>query len=124
MCTLYQRGLLPSAARFFAGSDNWILQEDNDPKHRSKIAKKWKAENGVRVLPWPSMSPDQNPIENIWQIMKMNIRRKKIRTLRSFKAQITNVWNRLNPVLSRKLVDSIQNRITSLVKAEGDYTLY
>ncbi len=69
MCTLYQRGLLPSAAMFITGFDDWPLQEDNDPKHRHKIAKKWKVKNGVRVLPWPSMSPDRNPIENIWQIM-------------------------------------------------------
>ena len=67
MCRIYERGLLPSACKFF-GEDNieWILQEDNDPKHRSKICKKWKEENGVTELPWPSMSPDQNPIENVW----------------------------------------------------------
>jgi len=38
MCTIYQKCLLKSAEKFF-GSDrtSWLLQEDNDPKHRSKL---------------------------------------------------------------------------------------
>ena len=38
MCTIYEKGLLPSAQELFGeGNIEWILQEDNDPKHRSKI---------------------------------------------------------------------------------------
>ena len=52
MCKIYKRGLLPFSTEFF-GADNleWFLQEDNDPKHRSKIARNWKEENGISVLP-------------------------------------------------------------------------
>ena len=35
------------------------------------------------VLYWPSMSPDLAPIENVWQLLKMNLRRKKIGSYRS-----------------------------------------
>ncbi|GBC39996.1 IS630 family transposase [Rhizophagus irregularis DAOM 181602=DAOM 197198] len=41
MCNIYEKGLLPSACEFFGeDSINWILQEDNDPKHRSKSYRK------------------------------------------------------------------------------------
>jgi len=77
LCKIYKRGLLTSAWEFFGeGSVDWYLQEDNDPKHRSKIAKKWKAENHVKVLPWPAYSPDQNPIENVWRLLKIKIQKK------------------------------------------------
>ncbi|GBC00286.1 hypothetical protein RclHR1_03800002 [Rhizophagus clarus] len=79
MCSIYERGLIPSACELFGiNSIDWILQEDNDPKHCSKICKKWKEENEVTVLPWPSMSPDQNPIENVWQLLKIKISKKKL----------------------------------------------
>ncbi|GES99796.1 IS630 family transposase [Rhizophagus clarus] len=59
MCNIYERGLLTSASKFFEAENiEWILQEDNDPKHHSKICKRWKEANEVTVLPWPSMFPD------------------------------------------------------------------
>ncbi|EFN84665.1 Transposable element Tcb1 transposase, partial [Harpegnathos saltator] len=45
-------------------------QKDNDPKHHSRLCSRWKEENGITVLQWPSQSPDANPIENIWSAMK------------------------------------------------------
>jgi len=29
-----------------------------------------------RVLPWPSYSPDLNPIENVWAVLKHNIKKR------------------------------------------------
>ena len=100
------------------------MQEDNDPKHRSKIATKWKDENKINVLQWPSYSPDQNPIENVWSILKIKIAYKDIKTIKGLKAEIKKEWNKLSIEYSKKLVDSMDNRISSLIKEEGDYTLY
>jgi transposase len=68
------------------------------------------------------MSPDLNPIENVWDILKVG--RKKIRTLKGLKSEIKKEWNRLTPELARKLVDSVRNRLSDVIKAEGYYILY
>jgi len=41
---------------------NWIFQQDNDPKQTSKLLKERFSAKNVRVLSWPSQSPDLNPI--------------------------------------------------------------
>ena len=63
LCQVYQKPLLPSAKKLFGpSSTEWILQEVNDSNHCSALALAWKAEHHVTTLPWPSSSPDLNPL--------------------------------------------------------------
>jgi transposase len=56
--------------------------------------------NGIRELPWPSMSPDQNSIENVWSIMKINIRKKNIRTVQGLRKELQTEWRNLSSQLA------------------------
>ena len=53
--------------------DNYIFQEDNDPKHKARVTTNFKNEMEIEVMEWPPQSPDLNPIEEIWAIMKKEI---------------------------------------------------
>ena len=52
--------------RFFQDHDlpsNSVFQDDNAPAPRAAAVLRFKEESNIRSLPWPSRSPDLNPIE-------------------------------------------------------------
>ncbi len=67
--------MLPSADQLFKDAD-FIFQQNMAPAHTAKSTKSWLNEHGVGVLDWPANSPDLN-IENLWDIVKRNIRNKR-----------------------------------------------
>ena len=124
MCKIYQHSLLPSVATLVPKNSDWVLQEDNDPKHTSKVASRWKSENGVCRMSWPAMSPDTNPIESVWAILKSRVASKNPTNLQSLIHCIRKEWKRLPKEYAEKLVYGMLNRVQTLINEAGDYTRY
>ncbi len=68
--------MLPSVDQLFTDAD-FIFQQDLAPAHAAKSTKSWLNDHGVGVLDWPANSPDLNPIENLWSIVKRKMRNKR-----------------------------------------------
>ncbi|XP_073453012.1 uncharacterized protein [Aquarana catesbeiana] len=78
---------LQASARKLNMRRNFILQYDNDPKHTSKSTKEGLHQKKMKVLEWPSQSPDLNPIENLWGDLKRAVHRRFPRNLTDFFAK-------------------------------------
>lgn len=124
MCDIYKHALTSTAHKQFDDDlIGWQLQEDNDPKHRSKLAKQWKIDHNVNVIDWPSCSPDIAPIENVWQVIKKKLRKNKFTDYNSLVSAIKREWKSLPLDLATKLTHSMKNRVSEVIESDGDFIL-
>ena len=102
-----------------------LFMEDGAPCHRANMTKNWHASKGIRRLEgWPGQSPDLNPIENVWGIMKRRISRENATTIDEIKKICKKVWKRLTPIYLSSLFASMPRRMELCIKADGGSTKY
>ncbi len=114
--------MLPSADQLFKDAD-FIFQQDLTPAHPAKSTKSWLNDQQVGVLDWPANSPDLNPIENIWDIIKRKMRNKRPKNADKLK-KVKETWASIPPQQCHKLITSMPRRIEAVIKAKGAPTKY
>ena len=75
------------------GGKNFLFQCDNDPKHKSKLALEFYSKN---KLEWPPYSPDLNPIENVWGIVKQQVGKCDLSKISEVIAKVKEIWSELD----------------------------
>jgi len=106
------------------GADEIILMEDGAPAHRAHATAEQRAQLGIPKLTWPPYSPDLNPIENIWNLLKsrINARQPRPLTLKDVKQAIFEEWDKITVDNIQKHVDSLPQRVQAVVDANGGHT--
>ena len=107
---------------------NFILQQDIDPKHCSRVAKNYlneMAQKGVlELMTWPPQSPDLNIIEHIWVYLD----RKKVehapRNAEECFEVLQREWHNIPQDFITNLYESISWRILAVIKAKGGHSSY
>ena len=105
---------------------NGIFMHDGAPCHRAKIITAFLRSKNIMTLDWPGNSPDLNPIENVWGIIKRRISSQTTTTKQELISSIIQHWHR-NATLSNtlsKLIDSMPKRMQAVIDAKGGHTKF
>ncbi len=120
-CSILKEKMLPSLRALGRCA---LFQHDNDPKHTSKATVGFLKKNRVKVIQWPSMSPDLNPIEHIWGILKRQVEHHSPSSIQSLKEVILEEWKNIDLAKCRQLVHSMPRRLGAVIKNHGGHTKY
>jgi len=73
------------------------------------------------VIQWPSVSPDLNPIENIWAYLKEQLRHYEVQpsSTRELLARVRAEWEQLDPELLGRYAESLPSRIAAVIESKG-----
>ena len=108
------------------------FMQDNAPIHAAAALRDWFEYNGVNVQDWPPYSPDLNPIENLWAILKAKVFErhpylgpgKGAADLEQLIDAIKESWDVIEDEVLEELINSMPRRIAAIIDAEGWYTKY
>jgi hypothetical protein len=112
----------------FYGKDpsSTIFQQDNDPKHKSHMATDYLEEQDFTILSWPAQSPDLNPIEHLWDHLKRKLGEYERAPggILELWERVQVEWDKIEPEVCQKLIESMPRRVEAVLKAKGGYTKY
>ena len=99
--------------------------QDGAPCHRSKVAKNFLNDNNIQLFEWPGNSPDLNPIENLWTLMKNKVSEKQPTSGAELVKVIKEAWvKEISKEYCQSLIDSMPRRIEGVIKNKGGHTKY
>ncbi len=102
----------------------FTVQMDNDPKHTAKATKEFLKGKKWTVMQWPSQSPDLNPIEHAFHLLKTKLKGKCPKNKQEMKTVAVEAWQSITMDETQRLVMSMRSRLQAVIDCKGFATKY
>ncbi|GBL91867.1 Transposable element Tc3 transposase [Araneus ventricosus] len=111
----FENHLMPFAENI--GGRNWEYQHI----HTSDATKNYLNSKIFTVLEWPSMSPDLNPIDNVWCNMSRKVYENggQFYLVNALKTVIESAWYNMEPEILQTLIMSMEKRVYHVILKNG-----
>lgn len=108
------------------GGPQWQFQHDNASIHTKAQNFRSFQRDIPRLLDWPSLSPDLNPVENVWGLIVQDVYAdgRQFQTVEELRRAIEVAFERLDMEVVQKLIDSMPDRVVKVIAVNGGPTGY
>lgn len=102
------------------------LIQDGAPSHVTGETKQDLEERGIIVIYWPPFSPDLNPIEKVWHIMKNYLQDHfpEVMNYNQLRDAVKEVWEKVGQFEFEDLIKSMKDRCQAVIDANSLFTKY
>ena len=100
--------------------------QDGTPCHTALSVKAFLHEQNIALLSWPGNSPDTNPIENEWELVKREMAKDIITSRQQLIEKLIEVWNHNSKLQEtvQECINSMPRHIKGLIDAKSGTTKY
>ena len=100
-----------------------LFQQDNAPIHRCRRVEEWLFTRSIAWIDWPPYSPDLNPIEHVWSLLKNKLYimfpelfmlRKNNADIEEFTECLQKAWVAITQAEIRTIIESLPRRLRAV----------
>jgi len=104
----------------------YIFQHDNASIHRARSTTEFLAELEIPTMNWPALSPDLNPIENVWGMMARYVYKsgRQYSNAADLIAAVRAAWDDITIEDLANLTSSMTDRCIAVVRNKGAKIAY
>jgi len=120
--------LIPYWKKLQGDTRGLYFMQDGAGPHRATKIKGFLEKSEIQILSWPSSSPDLNPIENVWRMLKQRLgkrfrkRHSHPETEEELMRAAQEEWEHIPQTVLDSWVDSIPQRIKEVLRAHVGHT--
>ena len=105
---------------------NFVWQHDNAPIHVAAKTKEYLSKRTTSVLEWPALSPDLNPIKNIWGLLTQEVYKdgKTFQNTNDLWDAICTAWYAIPQSVFANLYNSMPARLIKVLEEKGERIKY
>lgn len=104
--------------------DALVFMQDNAPSHASRYSKSWFSDQGIdgsKLMIWPPNSPDLNPIEMLWSLIKRKVYEngKQYSSLNVLWEAVCKACREIPEEQLKNLVHGVDKRLVKVITSKG-----
>jgi transposase len=120
---ILRHSLIKSFRQFYPAGP-WFFQQDNVRFHTTPETVTYLHEKGVTPIEWSPWSPDLNPIENLWNVLKARVYARFPQSMEEMEQCIREEWEATDLKFISRICRSMPRRLQLLLDNDGHKITY